>query len=621
MRFRHRVRRWLLLLTLGAARAAAGQKDCISLRKSQVASILQHFRRSLVGAGTVRSVEELLGTVFRPRSCEASQPLEEAVQAGRRFLKNLGSLGRREQGPWCSHNFDLEWWEARNLTGAMFMPWPYHIQFKRALKQATAAMIACGLQGRFAPTDGTLIALLRYGRIALDIGGFVDHVDKDIDLMFFVRTQAEFYLKLECIVSYLLSRNDKGWSWWCSGALQEPEGAGELWTFKCVLSRRDGGLETFGSSVDVAFFRFFVAGDSLRTARNCSRDHLCPIKQRELGSVKSLWLPLGKCKAYDFELPCPQSPVTILLQSKEHTDDFQGHVALPAVAVERCPFHSGTLRMLHRGLSLRQMLTLREEARRLHFGGWKSFYHFWFHPDGTPRPLPEGPVSADMRGSGKTRFAQTPPPPVKDPVHTFMVRFRGLAQVFAFSALVQPTGRDEGFANGVVQGSGLAAPDVSIEWVLYFRPLVRHAAHAILQLTKSPHYLAALWELKPLEVCMAYFLDTTFRCAEAAVGRHSYVEGLCKSWARQPADVISNKSEARDRSFLQLLWLVATGCNRLPKDNTGSIWKGPFGPWAKSVRQMLPSVEPGLLLTRHVFLASTDQSDLAPLLINTSSLD
>lgn len=175
MRFRHRVRRWLLLLTLGAARAAAGQKagrvvigridakselsesvrakaspfsakchraldsgsppaappcleDCISLRKSQVASILQHFRRSLVGAGTVRSVEELLGTVFRPRSCEASQPLEEAVQAGRRFLKNLGSLGRREQGPWCSHNFDLEWWEARNLTGAMFMPWPYHIQ-------------------------------------------------------------------------------------------------------------------------------------------------------------------------------------------------------------------------------------------------------------------------------------------------------------------------------------------------------------------------------------------------------------------------------------------------------------------------------------------------------------
>ena len=254
-------------------------------------------------------------------------------------------------------------------------------------------MNSCGLQRRFVPSEGTLIALLRYGKLAFDLGGVVDHVDKDIDMKIFVRSQAEFLLKLECIVSYLQGRRGKGWSWACSPpnyGTTLPEDNGEPWFFSCVLARRDGGLETFGSSVDVGFARFFIAGDSLRMALNCSKNSYCQKLRQEAGSVKEFLLPLGKCKAYDTELPCPKSPVSMMQRSKEHTNDFKGHIALPAVAVERCSFHSGTARLLQRGLELRQMLSLREEAHKLHHGGWAFFYDFWFYPDGRNEAFAHG---------------------------------------------------------------------------------------------------------------------------------------------------------------------------------------------------------------------------------------
>ncbi|CAE7347226.1 unnamed protein product, partial [Symbiodinium necroappetens] len=593
------------------------EEPCVSMRKAQAARVLQEFRLSLKGAG---SVDQHLRAVFARSkgSCGGGRLLDEVVKASRTFLKSLGSLGRRERGPWCSHNFDLVWWEAQNLTGSLFRPWSYHIPFKRALKQAIAAMNACGLQRRFVPSEGTLIALLRYGKLAFDLGGVVDHVDKDIDMKIFVRSQAEFLLKLECIVSYLQGRSGKGWSWACSPpnyGTTLPEDNGEPWFFSCVLARRDGGLETFGSSVDVGFARFFIAGDSLRMALNCSKNSYCQKLRQEAGSVKEFLLPLGKCKAYDTELPCPKSPVSMMQRSQEHTNDFKGHIALPAVAVERCSFHSGTARLLQRGLELRQMLSLREEAHKLHHGGWASFYDFWFYPDGRMRPLPTERISADMRSGGEGRFSRSVP--VSDPVHSFMTRFRGLAQVFAFSGLVQPKGRDQAYVNGVAYASGLADAGVSVEWILYYRPLVRHAAQAILQLTKSPLHLAALWELKPMEVCAAYFVDAALRCDATSARRqdHSYVESICKGWAKQEADVLSNSSAARDRSFLQLLWILTNACKGLPsirqRGSQNDSRLSPFNDWLQSFHT-LHSETGNNDATHHFFPGATPAEGAQP---------
>ena len=107
-------------------RPPAYQEPCVSMRKTQAARVLQEFSLSLKGAG---SVDQHLRAVFARSkdSCGGGQLLDEVVKASRTFLKSLGSLGRRERGPWCSHNFDLVWWEAQNLTGSLFRPWPYHI--------------------------------------------------------------------------------------------------------------------------------------------------------------------------------------------------------------------------------------------------------------------------------------------------------------------------------------------------------------------------------------------------------------------------------------------------------------------------------------------------------------
>ena len=103
-------------------------------------------------------------------------------------------------------------------------------------------MNSCGLQGRFVPSEGTLISLLRYGKLAFDLGGVVDHVDKDIDMKIFVRSQAEFLLKLDCIVSYLQRSSGKGWTWACSPpnyGTTLPEDNGEPWFFPVSLQ---GGM-------------------------------------------------------------------------------------------------------------------------------------------------------------------------------------------------------------------------------------------------------------------------------------------------------------------------------------------------------------------------------------------
>ena len=240
------------------------------------------------------------------------------------------------------------------------------------------------------------------------------------------------------------------------------------------------------------------------------------------------------------------------------------------------------------------------------------------------RPLPTERISADMRSGGEGRFSRSVP--VSDPVHSFMTRFRGLAQVFAFSGLVQPKGRDQAYVNGVAYASGLADAGVSVEWILYYRPLVRHAAQAILQLTKSPLHLAALWELKPMEVCAAYFVDAALRCDATSARRqdHSYVENLCKGWAKQEADVLSNSSAARDRSFLQLLWILTNACKGLPsirqRGSQNDSRLSPFNDWLQSFHT-LQSETGNNDATHHFFPGATPAEGVSVLLFNTSSLD
>ena len=142
-------------------------------------------------------------------------------------------------------------------------------------------------------SEGTLIALVRYGKLAFDIGGAVDHVDKDIDMKIFVRSQEDFLQKYLCISSSLQKLK-----WTCTAPSYIVEDAGEPWFFECSLARTDGGVETFGSAVELHVGRFFVAGDSIRMARNCTAQ-FCKQYSRELGSVKDLWMPPIKCRAYD----------------------------------------------------------------------------------------------------------------------------------------------------------------------------------------------------------------------------------------------------------------------------------------------------------------------------------
>ena len=488
-------------------------------------------------------------------------------------------------------------------------------------------MRACGLEGRFFPSEGTLIALVRYGKMAFDLGGAVDHVDKDIDMKIFVRSQLEFLLKKKCITSYLENLKNGGWS--CSEPVyvsDSPTGTGEPWFFGCIVSRREGGFETFGSTVELHVGRFFVAGDTIRMARNCSTNGFCRKLQDELGSVKRLWLPAAKCRAYDTWVPCPKSPQAMMQRSKEHSDHFRGHVALPAVAVERCAFHPGTVRLIQRGLRPHHMVKLRRQALLLHRGGWASFYSFWFDENGRPKPLPE-PRTADMRPGGAGRFSRKLP--VTDPVHTFMTRFRGLVQVQAFSAIIPGSERDLNFASGTAHASGLAAQEPPVEWVLYHKPLVRHASQAILQLAMSPFHLAVLWELKPLELCMAYFVDAMLRCDndKADTKHHSYVQSLCKSWASHEKDTIaiSNISAVQDRSFLQLLWLIAARCKDIPvRRPEGKLKPGQmFNPWLRSLRRAHPGLNEQQVedtLANHFWLDQPGQHLPWRLLMSTSHL-
>lgn len=122
-----------------------------------------------------------------------------AVSAGNNQLFTLAGLlddGWYAVPPWVRSNF----------TGVMIDMDAFDGTYRQALLTMIHALDAAGPQ-EYWPTEGTLIALLRYGSLPGKLSqGKVDVVDKDIQFMLLAQTEDEFSAFVERVRSHILAR-------------------------------------------------------------------------------------------------------------------------------------------------------------------------------------------------------------------------------------------------------------------------------------------------------------------------------------------------------------------------------------------------------------------------------
>eukprot|EP00440_Ansanella_granifera_P026138 gb/GFBE01028380.1/.p1 GENE.gb/GFBE01028380.1/~~gb/GFBE01028380.1/.p1 ORF type:complete len:677 (+),score=103.92 gb/GFBE01028380.1/:1-2031(+) len=557
-----------------------------------------------------------------------------AIKATRDFVRGLGPLGRRinEHGPWCSLNFDLEWWEEENFTGALFQPHYMHLSYKLALKDTVKAFTRCNAGDRYFPSGGTLIALARYGSLSGHLGeGLIDHVDKDIDISVILDDQQSFVDLWNC-VRRELSQLSGGWA--CSD-LQVARGRGddedswEPWFFHCVLVRYDRP-ELFGNAVELHVGRYFTEGDAIVVQKNCRSD-ACREVSEEFGSLSKYWNPWARCQAYDMYIPCPRSPGAVLSRVGEYSDQSTGTVAIPAIAPERCSYDPWNLKMLREGMKRRHMHVLRWEAQRLHSAGAASFWDSWFFSDGTPRPLPKlDPYPTDTRhqASDKYEFRGREQVGVSCPVWTFFLNFLALIPIWLISVVDQPHHSDYyrilEWTKEISVCVGYRIGSLTIHSVLSYKPLLKQAASNVLSAARSEGHLAILWETLPVVLCAAYFVDAALHCSIPRHDQeHARAGQLCRSWVSSSKSDIVVPEDAdgavRDLALLQLLALIAGECKDIGRrlGSYSAIFRRWDGSFQRALRRLKPrgiaierrelKLESYKFLIRQIYLLATDQ--------------
>ncbi|CAE8610962.1 unnamed protein product [Polarella glacialis] len=541
---------WVLTLVLlvllphfHAATALSSDETCARLKDQKRADSLHAFRKAITGSATPDAYLRMArDAAVHDNLCNAYKPEGDLmVRATVDFLGDLGALGRREIGPMHGSQFDLTWWEADNLTGALYDPQLADQFFRTALEDTIFVLRAC--KANFFPDGGTLIALLRYGALSGDLGrGVVDLVDKDIDIQVLVQTQEEFETISQCVHNQL---NDLNKGWRCipepiKGYKPEPDWS--PWLYECVKHVLDEKRDPFVSYVEIQLFRYFVVDDHLELQLNCFAE-TCLNFTREKGSVSNMWYPQGACDAYGDTIPCPRDPLALLLKSAEYTDNSTVHIAIPAISVERGVYHSGTALLLRRGLSMSHMSRLQEHARRLHVAGKSSFYTYWFEADSSARQLqPVARHKIDIRQYDRHGgyFHYSPGlREVGDPVQDFFRRFFIFTSFWHLSILWRHSDGTTDFAN-ILATCMSPAEIITLVTILSYQPLIHRASRAILRVaSRSPAHRLVLQEARPLELCSAYFVNVALSCDAGGDLEHAVVGEWCNRRFSRRADVLA----------------------------------------------------------------------------------
>lgn len=285
------------------------------------------------------------------------------------FVKSFGSLGRFGD---ANRYDDLQWWHLDNTTGQV-VPFRFLDQFfQEVWEDVMPIMEHCSrgvsddIPSRVLalPAGGSLIGLLRYGRLMGHLG-VPDAVEQDIDIAVFIphETFEHTWRRFQdCVLFNVRNRAFVG----------DLEGDNPFlialggWGWTSILSQL---------FIDLKVWKVDAAAEKA----------VCVLGTCRWGSVLDMdWVhPLHVCKAYNSSVLCPRNPFEYLQITAQKNHDAgvssaflqayqHSSLALPKLTTERDLSVDANLLMMQQGISFEFACRLRETALALSRDGYQS---------------------------------------------------------------------------------------------------------------------------------------------------------------------------------------------------------------------------------------------------------
>lgn len=282
----------------------------------------------------------------------------------------------------CHRYYDILWddvHDSKETWAIMEQPGDISDElYHAALRDVADVLDSLGGEVDWWPCRGTLIALMRHGARSGSLSrGFVDVVERDIDVMLGIASEAA-WIMVERVIEQRL--RDAGWDR-CWGKTSA-DGA----SFNSDETRRDllYCVRTSPAYVllDVTSYINGAPGDNVFVHRVCPREgdaNNCTVPAdvgplRHGGGIlrKDAIYPLARCRAgEDLAVPCPRDPL-VTIRAMAHSGLDAGCVALPDVKA-RSPEEESTRQLQAAGgLCAEDVGILRERSSWLHGMGFQS---------------------------------------------------------------------------------------------------------------------------------------------------------------------------------------------------------------------------------------------------------
>jgi len=287
------------------------------------------------------------------------------------------------------------WWRRANLSGEMVDPAARDEVLHRAFRAFIHGLRSCVGLVEWWPTDGTLLALLRYGDLRGHLtNGKVDVVDRDLDFMVGVHNESDWedvQHLFPSLLEYNAAPDDVECGARIDGRTQRHFLASQfvLDSVECTYCAGERASQRHfnpRACVVVSMQRYLI--DSRKRVaivqRICNETGGCvtvsdaaPLQHWRGELPLRLLRPFGLCRGPGgASLPCPRSAVAVLslLNEGEHAAGGASCLAFPFITGERQADDERNWRLLDEGLDTRDLDMLVRFSHGLASHGFASFW-------------------------------------------------------------------------------------------------------------------------------------------------------------------------------------------------------------------------------------------------------